>query len=69
MLSASGSCTMAALMPWMSSRLLFGLALFCVDEFRPRLIRDALRVARAVTVTGAVNQAVKFLAPRERPFF
>lgn len=45
-----------------------GLALLCVDDLSTRLVRDALRVARAVTVTGAVNQAVKFVAPRERPF-
>lgn len=45
-----------------------GLALLCVDDFRPRLVRDALRIARAATLTGAVNQGVKFLAPRERPF-
>ncbi|MGC4121398.1 MAG: phosphatase PAP2 family protein [Myxococcales bacterium] len=45
-----------------------GLALMCVDGLAPRLLRDGLRVVRAVTLTGAVNQAVKFLAPRERPF-
>lgn len=44
------------------------LALLGVDGLGRRLLRDGLRVVRAVTLTGAVNQAVKFLAPRERPF-
>jgi membrane-associated phospholipid phosphatase len=45
-----------------------GLVVFAIDRRGRQLIADVLRIARAVTVTGALNQAVKFLAPRERPF-
>lgn len=44
------------------------LALWRVDGLGRWLARDALRVLRAVAVTGALNQVIKFAAPRERPF-
>jgi hypothetical protein len=38
------------------------------ERQRGRLLADGLLVGQALTATGAVNQAIKFLAPRERPF-
>ncbi len=43
-------------------------ALVRVDGLGLALVRDALKVLRAVAVTGALNQVIKFAAPRERPF-
>lgn len=43
-------------------------ALLRIDGLGRGLARDALRVLRAVAVTGALNQVIKFAAPRERPF-
>lgn len=37
-------------------------------KWKEHIIADALIITRAVTVTGALNQVVKFLAPRERPY-
>jgi membrane-associated phospholipid phosphatase len=45
-----------------------GWVLSRTDSFGPRLIRDLIRVARAATVTGAVNQVIKHFAARRRPF-
>ncbi len=44
------------------------LALGCIDGPGLTLRRDLLKVLRAVLVTGALNQVIKFVAPRERPF-
>ena len=44
------------------------LALGCIDGPGRALPRDLLKVLRAVLVTGALNQVIKFVAPRERPF-
>lgn len=37
-------------------------------RWKEHIVADALVITRAVTVTGALNQVVKFLAPRERPY-
>jgi membrane-associated phospholipid phosphatase len=44
------------------------LTVLPAERPRRRLISDALLLGRALTATGAVNQAIKFLTPRERPF-
>ncbi len=43
-------------------------ALYSVPTRRQPFLADALRVTRAATLAGAVNQVIKFVAPRERPF-
>ncbi len=40
----------------------------CCRKWKQHIVYDALVITRAVTVTGALNQVVKFLAPRERPY-
>ncbi|MFN7135735.1 MAG: hypothetical protein ACK4N5_26920, partial [Myxococcales bacterium] len=43
------------------------LSLGC-RRWKEHFVADALRITRAVTITGALNQVVKFVAPRERPY-
>lgn len=55
---------------------LFGLPAACLlwlgvteeRPFRARSVLDAVRIAQAVVLVGGVNQIVKAIAPRERPF-
>lgn len=44
------------------------LTLLPYERPRRHFLADGLLIGRAATVTGAVNETIKFLTPRERPF-